>query len=318
MVSLLLQLRVLSIFNRFDGNTYLLLVVGSLLLHTTACCREDTAPDQIVSIYQKELHGDTKELSEKLSKAAKAGYFYVEMPPEVANKLPVALSFAHSWYTNEDIKNYPFTNLSGYRDGNVCQAEHLICEREFWDAIYSEDIQTIAYTLVDEASYLLGKLFPVVMPQLPQEAWNEAAPGLFTKTGSYFLTFNHYRSKRNTIGLMPHKDSSHVTFLYIDREGLEAYIDGEWQAISPKKGFLVVMFGCALELLVNDASKLRSIAHRVTQITQEDRISFALFAENRHASPVNRVTSTGAIEQAYPSYDEFARAIQDSAVGTSD
>ena len=88
----------------------------------------------------------------------------------------------------------------------------------------------------------------------------------------------------------------HVNLLYIDREGLEAHIHGQWWALLPKEGYIIAFFGQALELLVNDASKLQAIEHRVTQVMKRDRISFALFSENRHSSPVNRITKTGKIE----------------------
>ena len=285
------------------------------LLGSSICL---TAKERVVEISQKELHDGGQKLNNKLLKAAQAGYFYLEMPPAVAERLPAALQFAHSWYNNDAIKQHPFSDLSGIKDANICQAEHLICEREHWNAIYPEEIRQLSALLIEEATHLLQKLFPLMVPQLPEELWNEAAPGLFDKTASYFLTFNHYRSSRKAIGLKPHKDSSHITLLYINREGLEAYINGQWQAVLPKNGHLVAFFGQALELLVNDSSKLQAVEHRVTQVMQRDRISFALFAENRQASPVNYVTQSGAIEQAYASYDEFADEVQRIALGTKD
>ncbi len=172
--------------------------------------------------------------------------------------------------------------------------------------------------LINEATFILERLFPLVVPQLSKTHWNEAAPGLFDGTGSYFLTFNHYNSQRETIGLKPHKDSSQITLLYIDREGLEAHINGQWWSIMPKKGYLVVFLGQALELLVHDQTKLQAIKHRVSQVKHRDRISFALFSENRHLSPVNYVTPTGDVKQAYASYDEFADEIQKIALGIQD
>ncbi len=186
-------------------NSYLRYFTLFLLFGTTEIYPK--VQDKVLPIYpsvmlsQKELHENQHVRDAKLAQAAKDGHLYLEMPAGAIDKLPIALEFAHSWYTNEDIKHYPLKGLSGIKDANLCQAEHLICEREYWNGIYSEELRTMSNLLIDEATCILEKLFPLVVPQLSKALWNKAAPGLFDKTGSYFLTFNHYRSHKNTIGL---------------------------------------------------------------------------------------------------------------------
>ncbi len=268
---------------------------------------------QLVSINQKELHENSPLLTETLLTAAQDGIFYLEFSPAIKERLATAHRFAYSWYHNDQLKSFPFQEPSGYYDIVSCQGEHLICRREYWHAIYNAEMHELIDCFIDQGVLLLERLFPLVLPQLSQELWSTAVPGVFERTGEFFFSFNHYRPEKQMIGLTPHKDTGHLSLLYIDEEGLQARIRGSWYSVAPKEGFLVVNFGRAFELLVNNPTRVVAVEHYVQQISQkaeaEDRISFGLFLDNGASAPVHRITKDGTIERAYTSYDEYSKEI---------
>lgn len=119
------------------------------------------------------------------------------------------------------------------------------------------------------------------------------------------------------IGFNPHRDVGYVTVLFINKKGLNAKIDGEWEPVGPKPGHFIVNFGKAFEILVNDTSKLVGSLHYVEEISEEigDRISFGLYSNNSLDTSIYKVTSDGNLEIVYDTYAELAKAITDEVKG---
>ena len=94
-----------------------------------------------------------------------------------------------------------------------------------------------------------------------------------------------------------------------NKKGLYARINDKWCPIPPKPGYIVVNFGKAFELLVNDRSKLVAAWHVVEQITKEkhggDRISFGFFSNNTADAEVKSISSAGTLKVLYSRYDEY-------------
>ncbi len=77
-----------------------------------ACYTSKLLPAQpveaILSLTQKEITSESKELEDKLRKAARQGFFYVEIPSEAQELIPDAVHFAHTFHKNENL-NFPHT-----------------------------------------------------------------------------------------------------------------------------------------------------------------------------------------------------------------
>lgn len=265
--------------------------------------------ESIVSISEQELQGDSQELEDTLRQAARQGFFYVEIPAKIQMHVKDVVAYANAFYTDQKLKEAKLTMTSGYHNFEHAQFEMFICERPHWN-VYPEHIQEFATSLIDLSLTILRKVFPIVLPQLSPGDWKQATGGLLDGLGTYFFSFNHYRPEKKMIGLIPHQDTGFITLLFIDKKGLYAHINNtQWQAIPPKPGYVVVNFGRAFEILVNDSSRLVGAWHFVEQISAEnhggDRISFGLFGDNHPETPVMSVSPEGHLEMRYPSYRQY-------------
>ncbi len=267
--------------------------------------------ESVQSFTQEELLGTSEELEVRLRRAAQQGFFYVEMPEKLELLIGDAVEFAHKFYKDKKLKNIKMPAGGGYKDWEKAQAESFFCERSFWGKCYPEEVVALANSLINLSEEIFGKVFPLVAEQLPKDQWSKAVGDLFKKDGSYHFSFNHYRPTKKMIGVQPHRDFGYITLLFINKEGLRAKIDNEWCSIPPKKGYFVVNFGRAFEILVNDSSKLIGNWHYVEQIPEEesgDRISFGLFSDNKPTSAVCRITADGELEEVYPNYGKYLEA----------
>ena len=107
--------------------------------------------------------------------------------------------------------------------------------------------------------------------------------GCLTEHGTHTYTFNHFRPIQSPRGLNVHKDSGWLTVLRSFDPGLEILGDDVWVPINPMEGYLIVNFGCAMEIFTrNLPCPVTAVTHRVvSQSTQRpsDRFSYALFVD---------------------------------------
>lgn len=282
---------------------YLILIIGA-----TFHAHSDTNPEPLLSFTHDELYSPSPALNEKLRRAIRQGFFYVEIPPMTKDLIPEAVNFAHSFYKNPQFKEAALSHVTTFHDFPHAQFESFFCEQPYW-SIYPEAIQICANSLIDLSLTLLRNIMPLVLPQLSSQDWAPATGGLFGGKGNYFFSFNHYRPEKKMIGLIPHQDTGYITLLFIDKKGLYGFINNKWCSIDPKPGFFIVNLGRALEMLVNDTSKLVASWHFVERITAEkhggDRISFGLFSDNHPETPVMAASPDGRLITKYQTYSQY-------------
>jgi isopenicillin N synthase-like dioxygenase len=91
---------------------------------------------------------------------------------------------------------------------------------------------------------------------IPNNLWAEATNGAFDESIPEFnIGFNHYRSDKQVLGAIPHKDSGWLTLFYSVEPGLQAYINNNWVSINPIDGYFTVNFGFGLDVLTKNAKK---------------------------------------------------------------
>ncbi len=249
----------------------------------------------------------TAALREKVLTAARVGFFYLQIPEKLMPDLNASCRFAEDFYKEDRYRNAKLTWVSGFHDVQDAQIETLVCHDTHW-SIYPDEVRACAQALAELSRKVLCAFIDIVLPHLPDECYGAATGGFLSGGGAPFFSFNHYRSEKKRLGVMPHKDSGFITLLYIDKPGLLAQINGEWLPIMPQEGCFVVNLGKAFELLVNDREKLNAAWHYVQQTTREihgERVSFALFGDNHPDSELMTVCSDGTLKPLYASYNEY-------------
>ncbi|KAK3206649.1 hypothetical protein Dsin_020695 [Dipteronia sinensis] len=83
------------------------------------------------------------------------------------------------------------------------------------------------------------------------------------------------------IGLTPHSDADALTILLQlnETEGLQIRKEGNWVPIKPLPNALVVNIGDIMEIVSN--GDYRSIEHRATVNSEEERLSIATFCSSK-------------------------------------
>lgn len=278
--------------------------------------------EPIVTISEDEFKTSSDTLNEKLLKAAQHGFFYLEIPDNLKESVKDAVQFAHTFYCDQELKEKTkeIPGITGFHE--LGQSESLMSMEEHWQSIYPQPILQLANRLTMVSETVLGKVLSLVVPHLPQELWRQATGGAYGKSTSHSFSFNHFRTDKEIVGYPAHRDIGFITLLFINKDGLYAHINGKWQPVQPKEGYFVVNFGSALEILVNDHSKLVAAWHVVEQITQEkhvgDRISFGLFSNCDEHAPVMQATSDGELIEVYPTYLAFTHEQINKAKNTPD
>lgn len=239
---------------------------------------------KIETISSEEFEGS----EEKIRKALKDGFFYLEMSEKCKELIPHGVDFANRFYTDEKIKSLKFSELSCYhsRDNSPVQVESFYLERAFWVQVFSMELLQLSELMNVLAQKILEK--SLVIANVPQTMWNDGTGQLTNGGGLRHMAFNHYRPQKNGLGINPHVDFGHVTVLFINKPGLQVEIDGEWVDIPPKKDHFVINFGKALEMFCNDSSTLIGAKHQVRQLN-EDRISFNLVFDNGEEAPLYKM-----------------------------
>lgn len=263
----------------------------------------------IITLSHQELYSNGPELDAKLRQAARQGFFYLEMPKQYYPLIPHAVHFGNMFYKDEYYRNLELPGYSGYKDRKLAQAEGFYCEQSLWQQVYAPPIAQLAHYMKQDSNQILLKVLEVVLPDISQDTLYHITGGLLDNNGLYHLSYKHYRPEKTIIGLPPHRDFGYITILFIDKKGLHAKIDGKWHPIAPRQGFFIVNFGRALELLVNDPTRLNASWHYVEQITQEkhngDRMCFALFTDNNLSQPLYQLNSDGTTKVLYSTYKDY-------------
>lgn len=98
-----------------------------------------------------------------------------------------------------------------------------------------------------------------------------------------------------------HKDSGWLTILRSIKPGLEVLRDNEWVPIVPRPQSFIVNFGCAMEILMQNAeTQIAAVAHRVMeqrseQKNEQERFSYALFIDSNVDADLFKYNSKGGL-----------------------
>ena len=219
-----------------------------------------------------------------LDKALGEGGFFLEIPHDL--DLAPAIRLSREFYRERgaDSESNTYRGFRGregvYFDREHFQTEHVLVDRPARVTNFPPALVATCDAMNDVALALLRNVLTHL--RIPSELWHKVTGGAVDNRGTHWFASSHYRPERDQMGCAPHKDTGFMTVLYIDQEGLEASLGGEWVSIDPVPGHLVINFGASLEILTRLTScPVRAILHRVRQTStdpsREERFSFAAF-----------------------------------------
>lgn len=217
--------------------------------------------------------------------ALEDGVFLLSIPESIDFK--ACDRFARQFYTGNE--NLPYgryrlltshcfgDELLGYHE-RINQIEQFLLERRFWQAFYPPEIDACGLALIVVAARVLRAILKLT--DIPLHHWDEATGGCSAESGSYHLTFNHYRPALPGIGLSSHKDDGFITILRTTSPGLEINRRDRWETVTPNPACFVINFGLSMEILTRQSSRpVSAIMHRVRHQTA-DRFSFGHFSSS--------------------------------------
>lgn len=198
--------------------------------------------------------------------------------------------------------------FSGYADGGDngvyfdrehFQTEHILADKAARGRLFPQQLRTMCDEMDALALFVLRLTLRAL--SVPEALWSCLTSGAIEGRGAHWFACSHYRVERDQLGCAPHKDTGFVTILYIDQEGLEAEVEGDWLSIDPAPGYFVVNYGGAFELLTSGLPRpVRAIHHRVRkccpQPAGEDRFSFAAFANPPATGDLHRIFDDHRVE----------------------
>ncbi|KAI8000751.1 Protein SRG1 [Camellia lanceoleosa] len=125
------------------------------------------------------------------------------------------------------------------------------------------------------------KLAMIILSQMAKalKMDNEEMKELFSD-GVQSMRMNYYPpcpEPDMAIGFTPHSDADALTILYQlnDTQGLQIRKEGKWVPVKPLQNAFVVNIGDIMEIVSNGV--YRSIEHRATVNSREERMSIATF-----------------------------------------
>nr|7V2T_A Chain A, dioxygenase [Streptomyces ossamyceticus]7V2U_A Chain A, dioxygenase [Streptomyces ossamyceticus]7V2X_A Chain A, dioxygenase [Streptomyces ossamyceticus]7V34_A Chain A, dioxygenase [Streptomyces ossamyceticus]7V36_A Chain A, dioxygenase [Streptomyces ossamyceticus]7V3E_A Chain A, dioxygenase [Streptomyces ossamyceticus]7V3E_B Chain B, dioxygenase [Streptomyces ossamyceticus]7V3E_C Chain C, dioxygenase [Streptomyces ossamyceticus]8HIV_A Chain A, Fe/2OG dependent dioxygenase [Strep len=220
------------------------------------------------------------------ARAFAQGVFLLEIPEWL--DLSAGDRFARQFFQGTGVEPYgKYRDLSSEHFGDellgyhsrVDQLEQFLLERRFWGEVYPSEIATLGEHLTLLSHRVLRSV--LASAGIPEEDWHRASGGCSETNGSYHLTFNHYRSAHQDIGLSSHKDDGFITVLRTTAQGLEVNRDDVWEKVPVDPACFVVNFGLSMEILTSACvTPLSAIMHRVSH-QNFDRSSFGHFSSSR-------------------------------------
>ncbi|MDH6575312.1 2OG-Fe(II) oxygenase family protein [Kitasatospora sp. MAP5-34] len=196
-----------------------------------------------------------------------------------------------------------------YFDREHFQTEHLLVDESDRRRSLPVEVVRMCERMDDLALLVLRAALAELA--VPEHLWEQITGGAVAGGGTRWFAASHYRPERRQLGCAPHQDTGFVTLLYIEQDGLESHIDGEWTPIDPAPGYFVINFGGAFEVLTEPlAPRVRAILHRVRQCEpnpeQGDRFSFAAFLNPPATGHLYQVRPDNTVDQLR-TVEEFLR-----------
>lgn len=223
--------------------------------------------------------------TEDRDQAFQEGIFFLEIPKEL--EIKAGQIFADQFYRGQsfppyghfrDINSSQFDDpLLGFHQ-RINQIEQFLLERRFWAHHYPPEISLLGESLTYIAKQIVCSVLEYT--EIPNVEWARATGGCAEASGSYHLTFNHYRSELEGVGLSSHKDDGFVTILMTTAAGLEVNRKNRWEAVPIEPSCFIVNFGLSMQILTSKCiHPVAAIMHRVAHQGQ-DRSSFGHFSSS--------------------------------------
>lgn len=150
----------------------------------------------------------------------------------------------------------------------------------------SEAVNKIKETLVKDIAVSLSRK---ILNSLIVDGRTSAHYSAALANPTAILTFTYYPSMScfNRMiappGIKAHRDIDLLTVLLIEKPGLEAWMDGQWVPLLPKKGYALVIFGDDFTTLTKGL--VRSCLHTVRTTWGEERLSMVCFVAMDRSLP---------------------------------
>ena len=197
-----------------------------------------------------------------LERAWQLGIFYLKTPDhldlESARQFGRQLIRADSPYRR--IPQYG--ELEGFIALENNQQTKLALSRPRWEQHYPAEITQFGRRLDDIGIAIMRAVLR--QSGIPEERWDRASGGYSSGRGTAFLNFVHYDTSNPDWGLHPHADYGFVTILDVTTPGLQIEIDGEFEDVPVRPGYLVINFGEALRYSMEYSGRaVTAVRHRV-------------------------------------------------------
>ncbi len=257
--------------------------------------------------------------AERCHKAMRDGCFLLEIPADL--DLSPGLALSRQFYRDAEEPSAAsgaeaiaapayrgFRQRPGvYFDREHFQTEHVLLDRPARVQHFPAELVAMCDRMNELGLVVLRSVLAEV--GIAPELWRQVTGGAVDDEGTHWFASSHYRPERDLLGCAPHKDTGFATILYIDQEGLEAWVDGAWVSVDPEPGHFIVNFGGSLEILTrHTATPVRAILHRVRQTFRgegvEDRFSFAAFVNPPPAEMLYECDAQGRA-RPYQRVEEF-------------
>jgi hypothetical protein len=251
---------------------------------------------------------------EGMGKALRDGAFYLSIPDGL--DIDTGRRLCREFYRSPDGADPELDAFRGFReaDGIYFDREHFQTEHLLMDGPARErHLPAGVFELCNQMSDIAVHVLKATLAQInvPEDLWDLVTNCSVSGGGTRWFAASHYRPERDQLGCAPHKDTGFVTILYIEQDGLEAWVGERWTSIAPLPGHFVVNFGGSLELLTAALEEpVKAILHRVRQCFpvagRPDRFSFAAFANPAAVGDLYQFSPTGEAV-AVKSVEEFLR-----------
>lgn len=214
--------------------------------------------------------------------AFSTGVFLLHIPDDL--DVGAADQFANEFYRGDASLYGGFKALTSgsFDDGLlgfhrwVDQIEQFLLERRFWGSHYPVEIALIGEQMTALSQQIVCAALEFA--GIPPSVWLRGSGSCSHAEGAYHLTFNHYRTQLDAVGLSAHKDDGFLTILRTTRQGLEVNRCDRWERVDAAPDLFVINFGLSMEILTARCpSPVSAILHRVSKQT-EDRTSFGHFS----------------------------------------
>lgn len=247
-----------------------------------------------------------------LDRAWELGLFYLQIPDSL--DLAGARRFASQLVASDNpYRSIPkYGELEGFIALENNQQTKLALSRSRWEHHYPPEIVNFGGQLDDIGAAIMRGVLR--QSGIPECFWAKASGGYLAGSGTAFLNFVHYDTRKPDWGLRPHTDYGFVTILDATAPGLQIEVDGQFHDVPILPNHFVINFGEALHFVTAHSNRsVSAVKHRVLSQQAEDpiRYSTVYFANPDLDGMLLQFDSKGDIRGSSSVADFFKRLEKD-------